>query len=132
MPSIGNIVVKRITEHRLLPPVYEPVVKGPTFTLEQSQPVPHLVVPSLIGAGGESPKPHKEAIKFITQNVIVGPGTVNRVKVSGIVGISYTQTSFTFTSYTIAGIAVTKALSDTTTITEPLSVRRIKETCSIR
>jgi hypothetical protein len=126
MPSIGNIVVKRIIEHKLLPPVYEPVTKGPTFSLEQSQPVPHLVPPSLIGAGGESPKPHKEVFKFITQSVTVGAGTVNRVKVSGVVGISYTQTSFTFTSYTIAGIAVTKSLSQSITITEPLSVRRSK------
>jgi hypothetical protein len=126
MPSIGNIVVKRIIEHKLLPPVYEPIVKGPTFSLQQSQPVPHLVAPSIVGAGGESPKPHKEVFKFISQSVAVSAGTVSRVKVSGVVGISYTQTSFTFTSYTIAGIAVIKTLSQTITITEPLSVRRSK------
>jgi hypothetical protein len=126
MPSIGNIVVKRIIEHKLLPPVYESVTKGPTFTLEQSQPVPHLVPPSLIGAGGQSPKPHKEVFKFITQSVTVGAGTVNKVKVSGIVGISYTQTSFTFVSYTIAGVAISKSLSQTITITEPLAVQRRK------
>ena len=127
MPSIGNIVVKRIIEHKLLPPVYEPITKGPTFALVQSQPVPHLVAPSLIGAGGESPKPHREVFKFITQSVAVSAGTVNRIKVSGVVGISYTQTSFTFTSYTIAGIAVTRALpTQSITITEPLSVKRAK------
>jgi hypothetical protein len=107
MPSIGNIVVKRIIEHKLLPPVYEPIVKGPSVTLEQSQPVPHLVTPSLIGAGGESPKAHKEVLKFISQTVALSE-SINRVKVSGVVGISYTQTSFTFESYTIAGVALTK------------------------
>jgi hypothetical protein len=126
MPSIGNIVVKRIIEHKLLPPVYEPIVKGPSVTLEQSQPVPHLVTPSLIGAGGESPKAHKEVLKFISQTVALSE-SINRVKVSGVVGISYTQTSFTFESYTIAGVAVTKSLSETITITEPLSVQRSKK-----
>lgn len=127
MPSIGNIVVKRIIEHKLLPPVYEAITKGPTFALEQWQAIRHLIPPSLLGAGGESPKPHKEVFKFITQSVTISAGTVNRVKVSGVVGISYTQTSFTFESYTIApGVVAIKTLSDTLTITEPLTVRRSK------
>jgi hypothetical protein len=128
MPSIGNIVVKRIIEHKLLPPVYEPVVKGPTFALEQSQPVPHLIAPSLVAAGGQSPKPHKEVVKFISQTVVVAPGTVNRIKTSGVVGHSYTQTSFTFESYTlIAGAPKSKTLTENISITEPLAVQRVKK-----
>jgi hypothetical protein len=126
MPSIGNIVVKRIIEHRLLPPVAKPIVKGPTFPVviapEIVSPPYSVILPGGKGATGRI----KEVIKGITQSVIVAPGSVSRTKVSGVVGISYTQTSFTFTSYTIAGIAVTKSLSDTLTISEPLAVQRVK------
>ena len=124
MPSIGNVVVKRVIKHKLLPPVYERIVKGPTHVLEQSQPIPHLVTPSIIGAGGESPKPHREVFKFITQSLAINDAVV-KIKTSGVVGISYTQTSFTFESYTISGNAVTKALAtQSTTITELLTVRK--------
>jgi hypothetical protein len=127
MPSIGNIVVKRISQHRLLPPVYEPIVKGLALKVEQVAEIVHHALPSLIGAGGQSPKPHKEVFKTISQSVVVGAGAVNRIKTSGVVGHSYTQASFTFESYTlVAGAARAKTLTENISITEPLAVQRVK------
>jgi hypothetical protein len=127
MPSIGNIVVKRISENRLLPPVSAPIVKGPSVQVLQEAQIVHHAPPSLMGAGGESPKPHKEVFKFISQSVVVGAGTVNRIKTAGVVGHSYTQTSFTFESYTlVAGAVRSKTLTENISITEPLAVQRVK------
>ena len=127
MPSIGNIVVKRITQHRLLPPVYEPIVKHAVLQVVTELQRIHHALPSLIGAGGQSPKPHKEVFKTISQSVTVAPGTVNRIKTAGVVGHSYTQASFTFDSYTlVAGAAISKTLTENISITEPLAVQRIK------
>ena len=80
----------------------------------------------LSGGKGALPGGVKEVIKGLTQTVIVSPGIVTRTKVIGIVGISYTQTSFTFESYTIAGAPKTKGLTENISITEPLVVRRTK------
>ena len=125
MPSIGNIVVKRIIERKLLPPVSIPIIKGPTFPVliapEIVRPPLSVILPGGKGAGGV-----KEVWRGITQTVIVGAGSVSRTKVSGVVGVSYTQLSYTQMSYTLLGAQVTKALSDTLTITEPLAVQRQK------
>ena len=91
MPNIGNIVVKRISQHRLLPPVYEPIVKHAVLQVVTEVQRIHHALPSLIGAGGQSPKPHKEVFKFITQSVSIAPGAVNRIITRGVVGHSYTQ-----------------------------------------
>ena len=127
MPSIGNIVVKREKLHKLLPPVSAPIVKGPTFPVVIA---PEIVSPpqSMILPGGKGALPGgiKSVIRGITQSVIVAAGSVTRIKISGIVGISYTQTSFTFTSYTIGGAVLTKSLTENISITEPLTVRRAK------
>lgn len=127
MPSIGNIVVKRISQHRLLPPVYEPIVKHAVQQVVTELQRIHHALPSLIGAGGESPKPHKEVFRTISQTVAVGAGAVNRIITRGVVGHSYTQTSFTFDSYTlVAGAARAKTLTENISITEPLAVQRVK------
>jgi hypothetical protein len=125
MPSIGNIVVKREKLHKLLPPVTKPIVKGPTFPLLQA---PEIVSPpqGIILPGGKGAAGAKEVWRGITQTVVVGPGIVTRTKVSGLVGISYTQLSYTVMSYTLLGAQVTKSLSDTLTISEPLAVQRVK------
>lgn len=127
MPSIGNVVVKREKPHKLLPPVSKPIVKGPTMALELA---PEIVTSpqSMILPGGKGALPGgiKEVIKGLTQTVVVAPGIVNKIKVSGVVGISYTQTSFTFESYTIAGAPISKGLIENISIAEPLAVRRIK------
>ena len=128
MPSIGNIVVKRIIERKLLPPVSKPIVKGPTFPLVIA---PEIVSPPqgiiLPGGKGALPGGIKSVIKGITQSVIVGAGSVTRTKVSGVVGISYTQLSYTSLSYTLIGAQITKSLSQSITITEPLTVQRSKK-----
>ena len=127
MPSIGNIVVKRIIEHKLLPPVSIPIIKGPTFPVVIA---PEIVSPPygiiLPGGKGALPGGIKSVIRGITQSVVVGAGSVTRVKVSGVVGISYTQLDYTSLSYTLLGAQVSKALSQTITISEPLAVRRVK------
>ncbi len=125
MPSIGNIVVKRIIERKLLPPVIKPIVKGPTFPVLIA---PEIVSPpqGIILPGGKGAAGRKEVWRGITQTVIVGAGSVTRIKVSGVVGVSYTQLSYTSLSYTLLGAQVTKSLSDTLTITEPLAVQRVK------
>ena len=125
MPSIGNIVVKRINLHKLLPPVSIPIIKGPTFPVVIA---PEIVRPplSVILPGGKGGEGIKEVWRGITQTVIVAPGSVTRTKVSGVVGISYTQLSYTAMSYTLLGAQVSKGLSDTLTITEPLAVQRQK------
>ena len=98
MPSIGNIVVKKIAEHKLVPPTYEPIVKHAVQQVVTELQRIHHALPSLIGAGGQSPKPHKEVFKTISQTVVIGAGSVNRIKTAGVVGHSYTQASFTFES----------------------------------
>jgi hypothetical protein len=125
MPSIGNIVVKRIIERKLLPPVSIPIIKGPTFPVLIA---PEIVRPplSIILPGGKGAEGRKEVWRGITQTVIVGAGSVTKIKVSGVVGVSYTQLSYTSLSYTLIGVQVTKTLSDTLTITEPLAVQRVK------
>jgi hypothetical protein len=125
MPSIGNIVVKRIIERKLLPPVSLPIIKGPTFPVVIA---PEIVSPpqGIILPGGKGAAHFKEVVQGISQNVIVGGGSVTRTKVSGVVGVSYTQLSYTSMSYTLLGAQVTKSLSDTLTITEPLAVKRVK------
>jgi hypothetical protein len=125
MPSIGNIVVKREKLHKLLPPVIKPIVKGPSFPVLIA---PEIVSPpqGIILPGGKGAAGRKEVWRGITQTVIVGAGSVTRIKVSGVVGVSYTQLSYTSLSYTLIGVEITKALSDTLTITEPLAVQRVK------
>jgi hypothetical protein len=124
MPSIGNIVVKRIIEHKLLPPVLEPIVRGPALAVEQVTDIARHIV-GLMPPGGKGSGQIKQSAHGISQSVVVSD-SVTKVKVSGVTGISFTQTSFTFTSYTISGVAVTKSLSDTLTISEPLTVQRSK------
>jgi hypothetical protein len=124
MPSIGNIVVKRIIEHKLLPPVLEPIVKGPALAVEQAADIARHIV-GLMPPGGKGGGQIKQSAHGISQTVVISDSVV-RVKVSGVTGISFTQTSFTFTSYTITGAPVTKSLSDTITISEPLTVQRAK------
>ena len=124
MANIGKIVVRREIKRHLIPPAYEPIIKGPALVTETVPTIVHHAPPSFMGAGGKT-FAHKESVHFITQTVAVSDSLV-RIKTSGIVGISYTQTSFTFESYTIAGVAVTKTLSQTITISEPLTVQRVK------
>jgi hypothetical protein len=124
MVSIGKIVVKREIKRHLIPPAYEPMVRGPSLAVEQVPTIVHQAPPSLMAAGGSSIH-FKQVVQGLTQNVTISEN-VARVKTPGVTGISYTQTSFTFTSYTITGVAVTKSLSDTITITEPLAVQRAK------
>lgn len=124
MPSIGNIVVKRIIEHKLLPPVFEPIVRGPALAVQQIADVARHIV-GLIPPGGKGAGQRKESAHGLSQNIVVSD-SVTRVRVQGTTGISFTQTSFTALSYTLIGVAVTKTLSDTLTISEPLSVRRAK------
>ena len=124
MPSIGNIVVKRIIEHKLLPPVFEPILRGPALAVEQIADVARHMV-GLMPPGGKGAGQRKESAHGISQTIVVSD-SVTKVKTPGITGISFTQTSFTFTSYTITGVAVTKSLSDTLTISEPLTVQRSK------
>jgi hypothetical protein len=81
-----------------------------------------------MGAGGQSPKAHKEVFKTISQTVSVGAGAVNRTITTGVVGHSYTQASFTFDSYTlVAGAVRVKTLTENISITEPLAVQRVKK-----
>lgn len=127
MVSIGKIRIRRIIDHHLLPPTYEAVVKGPAFGAQVSQPIlKHPLISTVLpGSGGGVSVSHKSVAVFITQNVAVSD-SVNRVVTPGVLGISYTQTSFTFESYTVAGTALAKSLTENISITEPLSVQRSK------
>jgi hypothetical protein len=127
MTSIGNIVVKRLNLHKLLTPISKPIVKGPTYPLQLAAEIVSAAQ-SLILPGGKGALPGgiKEVIRGLVQTVIVSPGSVTKIKVSGLVGISYTQTSFTFESYTISGAPKSKGLIENISIAEPLAVTRIK------
>lgn len=124
MPSIGNIVVKRVIGHKLIPPTSTPIVKGPAMAVQVA---PEIVTTplSIILPGGKGAGQIKQSAHGISQTVVVSD-SVARVKVGGITGISFTQTSFTALSYTLLGAEVTKSLGDTINITEPLNVQRSK------
>jgi hypothetical protein len=128
MVVIGKIKISREIKKRLLPPVYEPVVKGPTFTPVVEAPLFSHAPPTLMQGGGGAPgAPGGKAVHVvINEAVTVGAGSVARTVTLGTVGISYTSTSFTLDSFTVVVGVITKALSETVTITEPLSVTRSK------
>jgi hypothetical protein len=132
MVVIGKIKISREIKKRLLPPVYEPVVKGRTFTPVLEAPIFSHAPPTLMqggsGAGGGAGVGGRNIVRSLTENVTIGGGSVNRVVSPGAaLGVSYSQTSFTFTSYTIVGgVAAVKTLTESITITEPLAVTRSK------
>jgi hypothetical protein len=129
MPSIGNIVVKRIIEHKLLPPVLEPIVKGVTLATEQVADIVHHAPLSLLGAGGTT-FTHKQSVHSMSQSVVVSD-SVTKVKTGGVTGLSYTQTSFTALSYTLIGVAITKGLTENITVGAGTATRLVTKTRSI-
>jgi hypothetical protein len=131
MVVIGKIKISREIKKRLLPPVYEPIVKGPTFTPVVEAPLYSHAPPTLMpgGGGGAGGPPGAKAVHVVlSESVTVGGGSVNRTVTlgPGVGPTSYTSLSYTFSSYTIAGVSATKTLVETVDITEPLSVQRAK------